>query len=194
MAEVAIGHPGLILGVARFYHDPRGSVRGMLDSGPTEARLFGYAMIAVMILMVGEIAKQYLFGGAQLVERASAEIVSMLFFVPLVYYGLAAIGTLIAKAFKGQGGWYHGRAAFFWAALVAAPLAVLSAIVPSYMMRADLPGGLILLAGQAGAIFFAWALAVAFAEAFRFSRVWAVLTVIVLPIVLPLLAIWAIRA
>ena len=33
--------PGAILRVARFFHDPRGSMRAMLQSGPGEARLMG---------------------------------------------------------------------------------------------------------------------------------------------------------
>ena len=191
MAEATAHHPGLILGVARFYHDPRGSMQAMLDSQPREARLFGYAMIAVVILMIGEVVKQYLFGGPQLLQRASAEVVSMLFFVPLVYYGLAALGTLIARAFRGQGSWYQGRAAFFWAALVSSPVMVISAILPTHMIRADFPDVVVLATGQAGAVFFAWAVGVTFTESFGFTRLWAVLSAIVLMVALLLALIWA---
>ena len=54
MAE-AVRHPGLILGVARFFHDPRGSIRGVLDSRPSEGRLLVYALLAAGILLARQL-------------------------------------------------------------------------------------------------------------------------------------------
>jgi hypothetical protein len=82
----------------------------------------------------------------------------------------------VARAFGGRGGWRDGRAAFFWAALVSAPVVALAALAPLAM--ADAPRAAMALVTQAGPVFFAWALAQCYAEAFGFRRAWAVFAVI----------------
>ena len=181
-------HPGLVLGIARFFYDPRGSMRGVLDSHPSEARILAYGIIAASLLLVGRVVTLVAAGNAQggdLLARAMEQSVSMLFFVPLLYYGLAAIGTVIARTFGGDGRWTDGRAAFFWAALVSAPVMVCASLASVIASRAD--QSLIVLVGQIGPVFFAWALAQCFAETFGFSRPSRVLAVIVVPIILVLI-------
>lgn len=190
MAE-ALRHPGAVLGVARFYHDPRGSMRGMLDSRPGEARLLAYAMGAVSVLLAGRV-----LGLMAAAERAdmdlpgqvAAQAAALLFFVPLFYYALAALGTFLARAFRGTGGWAEGRAAFFWAALVSSPVIVLSGLAPMAMPGA--PREVVALVSQVGPVFFAWALAQCYAEAFGFARAWAVFAVIAALVLLIVGAAW----
>lgn len=172
----AARHPGLILGAARFFHDPRGSVRGVLDSRPGEGRLFAYALTAAGTLLAGRMVALGSVAPGIDPARAAAQVASLLFFVPLLYYGLAALGTVLARAFGGRGVWRDGRAAFFWAALVSAPVMVLTGLAALALEDAPLP--LVALLGQAGPVFFAWALALCFAEAFGFARAWAVFAVI----------------
>src|SRR5690625_1668748 len=98
MAE-ALRHPGAILGVARFFHDPRGSMRGMLNSRPGEGRLFSYALGGALILLLGRVLA--LLGApaelrGELPGQIAAHAAAFLIFVPLAWYGLAALGTLIA--------------------------------------------------------------------------------------------------
>jgi len=185
-------HPGMILGVARFYHDPRGSMRAMLASGPGEARLVAYAMIAVSIQLAGRVVE--LAAGdtaaADLAARVTEQAVSTLFFLPLAYYALAALGTALARGFGGHGGWFEGRAAFFWAALVASPVMLLSTLASLAIGQA--PGTVQLIIGQAGPVFFAWALSQSYAEAFGFRRGLAVLAVIVALVVAVLGFAWAV--
>lgn len=189
MAE-ALRHPGAILGVARFYHDPRGSMRGMLDSRPGEARLLAYAMGAVSVLLAGRVLG--LTAAADrpdLPAQVAAQATALLFFVPLFYYALAALGTLLARAFRGTGGWREGRAAFFWAALVSSPVVVLSGLAPLAMPGA--PREVVALVSQVGPVLFAWALAQCYAEAFGFARAWAVFAVIAALVVLIAGAAWS---
>ena len=175
----AIRHPGLILGIARFYHDPRASMRGVLASRPSEGRLLAYALLAAALLLAGRIATLTIAArasAAELLPQVAAQAASMLFFVPLVYYGLAALGTALARACGGRGGWRDGRAAFFWAALVSAPVVILSSLVALALAAA--PPALAVAVAQVGPVFFAWALAQCFAEAFGFTRSWAVFAAI----------------
>lgn len=190
----ALRHPGAVLGVARFFHDPRGSMRGMLDSHPGEARLFVYALAAAAMLLAGRVLALFAVAArlnADLPGRVAAEVAALMFFVPLAWYALAALGTILARVFGGQGGWRDGRAAFFWAALVSSPVLMASALAPLAMTGA--PREALVLAGQVGPVFFAWALAQCFAEAFGFERAWTVFAVIA-AIVLALLGVaWLAR-
>lgn len=189
----ALRHPGAVLPVARFFHDPRGSMRAVLDSRPTEGRLLAYAFAAAAVLLAGRMlglatAADRL--GADLPGMVAAQAGAMLFFVPLAWYGLALLGTLIARAFGGTGGWRDGRAAFFWAALVSSPVLALSGLAPAAM--AGMPPAAVAIAAQLGPLFFAWALAQCYAEAFGFRRAWAVFGVITaLALVLVGAAWWA---
>ena len=192
-AEVngTVRHPGLILGVARFFHDPRASMRGVLDSRPTEGRLLAYAFLAAGVVLAGRVATLAIAARASAVDllpQVAAHVASLLFFVPLVYYLLAALGTAVAKACGGRGSWRDGRAAFFWAALVSAPVVVLSGLAALALDGA--PSALTVAVAQAGPVFFAWALAQCFAEAFGFARSWAVFAAIG---ALVLLAVFAAR-
>jgi hypothetical protein len=175
----AVRHPGLILGLARFFHDPRASMRGVLDSRPSEGRLLAYAFLAAGMLLAGRIATLTIAARASvadLLPQVSAQVASLMFFVPLVYYLLAALGTALAKAAGGTGSWRDGRAAFLWAALVSAPVVVLSSLAALALDAA--PQALTVAVAQIGPVFFAWALAQCFAEAFGFIRGWMVLAAI----------------
>lgn len=193
MAEIATGrgHPSLVLGAARFYHDPRASIRGLLATRPSEGRLLAIAMTAAAMLLVGRLV-QGAGTAVDPVARAVEQTVSLLFFVPLAYYLLAAVGTVIARACGGTGGWREGRTAFFWAALVSAPPMMLSWLAG--LSVAGAPASVTFFVGQAGAIFFAWALAQCFAEAFGFGRPGWVLVVVVAPIAFGMLAVWALKS
>ncbi len=176
--------PGLVLGMARFYHDPRGSMRGLLASAPSDGRLFGYLLIAMAIVLAGKLAR---LGaetppGDDFMGQATAQAAAWLFMLPLIYIGLAAVGTLIARAFGGTGTFQNGRAAFFWAWLVASPLIALSAIAP--LALRDAPDWTAALAVQVGPVFFIWALAQCYAEAFGFRRSWTVFASVCAPILI----------
>lgn len=191
MTETAvIQHPGMILGFARFFYDPRGSMRGVIESRPTEARLFAYALIAAAIILLSRTIDIVTANPPteNPVARLMEQAVSMLFFVPLVYYALAAIGTFIARLFGGRGSWQDGRAAFFWAALVSAPVLLITSHAGDIFAGA--PRVVPVVISQFGQVFFAWALAQCFAEAFGFSRAWVVFTVIAAPIFVLLLLLW----
>ena len=182
--------PGAILRVARFFHDPRGSMRAMLDSGPGEARLLAYALAAVSFLLAERIVRLLAEAGPEtnLTARTLEQVVSLIFFMPLVYYGLAALGTVIARAFGGTGDWFRGRAAFFWAALVSAPVILMAGLAA---VAAGPQGPVSDILREIGAIFFAWALACCYAEAFAFASVVKVLGAIVLIALVTLGLVWA---
>lgn len=60
----------------------------------------------------------------QLLARAMAILAT----IPL-WYGLAALGHLLARILGGQGGWYGARLALFWALVTITPLVLLAGLV-----------------------------------------------------------------
>ena len=168
-------------------------MRAVLDSGPGEARLLAYAVAAAAILLCERIVRVMAEAeaGTNVTARIMEQTVSLIFFLPLLYYILATLGTVLARAFGGQGGWFVGRAAFFWAALVSAPVVLMTGLAA---IAAGGSGTAADVLRQVGAIFFAWALACCYAEAFAFASVAKVLGVIVVIALLPFALVWAIAA
>lgn len=191
-AEPRVRHPGLILGAARFYHDPRGSVQGMLDSHPSEARLMAYAFIASSILLAGRLVGVAMTAEGNLLPRVLEQIGSTLFFVPLAYYGIAALGTMIAQACGGTGNWVDGRRAFFWAALVSAPLVAVSELAPALAPAA--PDWALSVLQMIGSVVFGLATAYGFAGAFGFRKVWTVIAAMACPVAVMALLAFLLRS
>lgn len=174
----------MLAAFARFFVNPRASVRSVLDSKPTEGRVLAFGMFAAIVLFSRQMAtiltRPELM--ADQTELVMQSLVSFLFFVPLAYYLMAVIGTVISRAFGGTGHWYEGRVAFFWAAFISAPILLVTGILPIIMPT--LPQLVFVALGQVGVFFFAWAVAQAFAEAFGFTRTWIVLMVVCSPAIL----------
>ena len=186
-----VRHPGLILGVARFYHDPRGSVRGMLDSHPSEPRLLAYAVIAALVLLAGRLVLVGMSAEGNLLPRILEQVVSIVFFLPLAYYGLAALGTMFARMAGGEGSWQTGRAAFFWAALCSAPFVALSGLAPVLAGQNPIVQNTVAMLGP---VVLMIAVAYCFAEAFGFRRAWTVAAAMVTPVAVLALLAWVLRA
>lgn len=176
MAEAA--YRGMLRGILTFYTDPRGSVRAMLDSRPSEAQILVFGVLACAILTARRIITISVLADddTDVMGQISANLVSLMFLMPIFLYALAALGTLLARAFRGVGSWQDGRAAFFWAVLVSAPVVFLGSMVQLFVP--NLPAMAFAALGQVGAVVLAWALAQTFAETFRFRRTWAVFAVI----------------
>ena len=164
-------------------------MRGMLDSRPGEGRLFAYTLGAASVLLAGRTAVGLAAAPGQIdpVGLVAAQVASLPFLL-LAYYALAALGSTVAKLASGEGSWRDGRGAFFWAALVTAPVIVLTGLAPLVVPGA--PRELMVSVTQVGPVFFAWALAQCYAEAFGFHRAWAVFAAIAALVVLFVGAAW----
>ena len=180
----AIQNTSMLGAAARFFVNPRASVRAVLDSRPSEGKILAFGMFAGLVLFVRQMADILSQPGLlqDQTELVMQNLVSFLFFVPLAYYGVAALGTAIARLFGGTGKWYEGRVAFFWAAFLAAPVMLITGVLPLFV--SGLPEPFLILVGQIGVFFFAWAISQAFAEAFSFTRTWLVLIVVCSPAIL----------
>ena len=189
--ETKTRRPGLIARVGLFYRDPAASVRAAADAGPGDGAVVGYGMLAGLGLFAGWLAISGA-SGAVGATRAAEEFSAYVIVRPLFYVGLAVIGTVIARAFGGQGGWSDGRLAIFWAALVSMPVTVVAMVAAAAVPPGlDVPG---IVIGQIGPAFFAWALARCYAELFGFSRPWLVFGTVVVIVLALLGAVRYVRA
>ena len=183
---------GVVVRVLTAWVDLRGTMRAVMEAGPSEGTLLAFAMASGMLRFLGRLAELWLgpeavrAGRDLLLSRIGAEFAGAMVFRVLALYALALLLWVGVRAAGGAGGPRPTRIALFWSALVAAPV----------MLAATLAG---LGAGAAGlalelaaGLAFAVALAAGLAEAHGFRSTWRVLAVIVAAVGLVALALRAV--
>jgi hypothetical protein len=65
--------------------------------------------------------------------RMGGALMGVLFILPLIAYGLAAVSHLAARVMGGRGTWYGARLALFWAFLASTPLMLLMGLVMGFL-------------------------------------------------------------
>lgn len=111
---------------------PRAALRRHLARGVSEPFAFSLLLIFLILAFVGQwpvAARDAHFAGdASTAPRIFAKALAVLATIPL-WYGLAALSRVIARALGGQGSWYAARIALFWALATVSPLMLLQGLV-----------------------------------------------------------------
>ena len=111
---------------------PRAALRRHLARGVSEPFAFSLLLIFLILAFVGQwpvAARDAHFAGdASSAPRIFAKALAVLATIPL-WYGLAAVSRLVARALGGQGSWYSARIALFWALATVGPLMLLQGLV-----------------------------------------------------------------
>jgi hypothetical protein len=120
---------GLVDAIWRGWRDPRAGMAREVARGLSEPRALAQLMLACCLFFVASLPNALrearALAIADPVEGAvSAHLFAYLVLAPLLAYGLAAAVHLVARGFGGRGGFRGARAALFFAALLAAPLAL----------------------------------------------------------------------
>lgn len=114
---------------------PRAVVRRLRMRGRSEA--FAFTFLFVFLLLSFTALAPYLARQATLhpevpfYPRLLAAAMGMLVLIP-VFYLLAALGHLVARLMGGQGGYYDGRLALFWALACTTPAMLLYGLVRAF--------------------------------------------------------------
>ena len=153
--------------MATAWGNLRGSLRALLDSEPSEGKLFFIAMLSGLLHFAGTMLVPPPLTGAELQAWVGAEFISALLWRSLALYGVAALACWVLGRFGGSGGWKDSRAAVFWAMLVVAPL-ILALSVLAVLSDGPLTPWL----AQIGGLAMAWVLAAMLAEAHGFRQTW----------------------
>ena len=107
-------------------------MRRLLADGQREDRalaiLMGGAFLA-FLFQLPKLSRQAHLQGEDLTGLMANTLFACLFFLPLIFYGIAAVTHIIARIFGGKGTWYGARLALFWSFLAASPLMLLNGLV-----------------------------------------------------------------
>lgn len=118
--------------IIESWRRPRVVVRRHLARGASEPWAFsllaGFVVLSTVAQAPGLARAAYLQPEVPLVQRLVAMALASMAMIPL-WYLLAAVSHLIARAFGGRAGFYAARLALFWALLAAVPAILLQGLV-----------------------------------------------------------------
>ncbi|OSP55586.1 YIP1 family protein [Pseudoruegeria sp. SK021] len=119
------------------YRHPRRVVRRQLQSGVRDDRALVYLMLACGMIFVAQwprLSRDVAMGSdVPMDAMIGATMFSWVFFMPLVFYLLAALSHLVARMFGGGGTWFSARFALFWTLLVVSPIWLLQGLVAGFI-------------------------------------------------------------
>ncbi|MEM6896738.1 MAG: YIP1 family protein [Pseudomonadota bacterium] len=122
--------------IFQSYRRPRTVMRRLLDAGQREDRaiaiLFG-GCIMFFVASWPRLARQAELTGEDLAQLLAYAAFGTLFILPLLFYGLAALGHILMKPFGGKGDWYGARLALFWSLLATSPLLLLWGLTQGFI-------------------------------------------------------------
>ncbi|MDP3196362.1 YIP1 family protein [Tabrizicola sp.] len=111
---------------------PRQILRQHLARGQSEPFAFSLLLVFLALTFIGQwpvaAREAFLAEEASPVPRILARAFAVLATIPL-WYLLAALSRLVARALGGQGNWYGARIALFWALAAVGPLMLLQGMV-----------------------------------------------------------------
>ncbi len=117
--------------LATYLH-PRDVIRRHMARGRSEPFAFTLLLVFLVLAFVGQwpqaAREAYLAQEASVAPRLLPRALAVLATVPL-WYGVAAVSRLAARAVGGQGSWYGARLALFWALATISPLMLLQGLV-----------------------------------------------------------------
>lgn len=131
---------GLFERLLGAYVDLRGSVRSLLRARPSEPTLLSFIMLAAFLSLASATVELSIESAAQAQTDPQAaseafrsafasQVYGAVLMFPLGLYLMSVVVTALARAAGGSGGFYEGRLALAWAALVGAPVVLLGRVV-----------------------------------------------------------------
>ena len=115
---------------------PRRVMARLLRMGQREDRVLAMLMGGCIILFVSQWpyrARQAHFTGETLTDYIQHDAVGLIFVLPLLAYGVAALLRLISRIFGAKADYYSARLAIFWALLASSPALVLTGMVKGFI-------------------------------------------------------------
>ena len=115
---------------------PRRVMARLLRMGQREDRVLAMLMGGCIILFVSQWpyrARQAHLTGETLTDYIQHDAVGLIFVLPLLAYGVAALLRLISRIFGAKADYYSARLAMFWALLASSPALVLAGMVKGFI-------------------------------------------------------------
>ena len=115
---------------------PRRVMARLLRMGQREDRVLAMLMGGCIILFMSQWpyrARQAHFTGETLTDYIQHDAVGLIFVLPLLAYGVAALLRLISRIFGAKADYYSARLAMFWALLASSPALILAGMVKGFI-------------------------------------------------------------
>ncbi|WP_372893595.1 YIP1 family protein [Rhodosalinus sp.] len=145
--------------IAATYRSPRAVMRRLLAAGRREDRALAILMGGCLLAFIGRwpalqraATLETDAEGPSFEAMMAGALFGWIFVAPLLFYGLAALSHLVARALGGQGGFFGARLALFWSFLAAAPLLLLHGLVEGFVG----PGPGLQIVGVLWLVAFGW--------------------------------------
>jgi len=122
--------------ILRAHRRPRAVMAKLLTMGQREDRAVAMVMAACVVMFMAQWpwrARQSHETGTPLSDFIQNDMFALIFFLPLVLYGLAALMRLLAKPLGGTGTWFTARLALFWGLLASTPLLILAGLTKGFI-------------------------------------------------------------
>lgn len=139
----------LVPDIVESWRHPRLVVRRHLARPRSEAFAFTFLFIFLLVAFVAQWPQaaraSYLHPEVPLIQRLLAAALGLMATIPL-WYGLAGLSRLVARAFGGQGDWYGARVALFWSLAAVSPAMLLQGLTAGLLgpgRQAGLMGALV---------------------------------------------------
>jgi hypothetical protein len=143
--------------IVASWRNPRAAIRRHLARGRSEPFAFTLLLVFLLLAFVGQwpqaSREAFLAQEASVAPRLLPRALAVLATIP-VWYGVAAVSRLIARAMGGQGSWYGARLALFWALATVSPLMLLQGLVAGIIGPG--PGLWLVSAGVGAAFLWLW--------------------------------------
>jgi hypothetical protein len=122
--------------ITATYRGPGKVVRRLIDMGEREDRALAILMAGCVLVFIAQLPR--LAREAHLTDQAldtllAGSLMAWIIIAPLIFYLLAALSHLVARAVGGKGTWYGARLALFWALLASSPVLLLHGLVAGFI-------------------------------------------------------------
>ncbi|MGE4610547.1 MAG: hypothetical protein AAED33_03965 [Paracoccaceae bacterium] len=143
---------GFLPEIINAYGGLRPSMRKQMDKNPGEEGLLALLVFGCFVIFLSFLPRLFATDLSQTPDQSMAAGIIMwffvvMFFMPLVLYGVAWASHLIAKPFGATNGNKAARHALFWALSVVSPVLITKAMLSSVFIQIGGDTGTLLLGG-----------------------------------------------
>lgn len=131
---------GFLPEIINAYGGLRPSMRVQMEKKPGEERLLALLAYGCFVIFLSFLPRLLATDLSQTPDQSIAGGIIMwffvvMFFLPLVLYGVAGLSHLIAKGFGAKGPYYNARHALFWMLAVLSPALIAKAMLSSVFIQ-----------------------------------------------------------
>ena len=122
--------------IPRTWIRPRSVMAEHLSRGRHEDRAFVFLALGCVLVFVAQLprlSRESTLLGTDFMPSMGGTLLAWVFVAPLLFYGLAALSHLAAKAFGGAGSWFGARLALFWTLLAVSPAMLLQGLTAGFV-------------------------------------------------------------